>query len=143
MNDNALYITNGIAIPLDELRFRYARSSGPGGQHVQKTETKVELRFDLASSPSLTGEQRARALERLASRIDSEGVLHLTSQGGRSQLENRQEVVERFQALLAAALKPRKRRRPTQPSAGARRQRLDAKRQRSQLKRLRGRVPPE
>lgn len=143
MEENAVYITNGITIPLDELRFRYARSSGPGGQHVQKTETKVELLFDLANSPSLTNEQRARALERLAGRVDSEGVLHLTSQGARSQLENRQEVVSRFRALLAAALKPRKRRRPTQPSAAARRRRLEAKRQRSQLKRLRGRVLPE
>jgi ribosome-associated protein len=143
MDDNAVYITNGITIPLDELRFRYARSSGPGGQHVQKTETKVELLFDLANSPSLTGEQRDRALERLAGRLDSEGVLHLTSQGERSQLENREEVVRRFQALLAAALKPRKRRRPTQPSVQARRRRLEGKRRRSQLKRLRGRVPPE
>jgi ribosome-associated protein len=143
VNDNTLYITNGIAIPLDELRFRYARSSGPGGQHVQKTETKVELLFDLANSPSLTGEQRARALERLANRIDNEGVLHLTSQGGRSQMQNRQEVLERLQALLAAALKPRKRRRATQPSLEARRRRVESKRQRSQLKRLRGRVPPE
>jgi ribosome-associated protein len=124
------------------LSFRYARSSGPGGQHVQRTETKVELLFDLAHTPSLGDTQRERALSRLANRVDGDGLLHLTSQAGRSQHENREEVTKRFRRLLAAALKPRKKRKATRPSAAARQRRLDAKRRRSQTKKLRGPVSP-
>ena len=126
-----------MAISLDELSFRYARSSGPGGQHVQRTETKVELLFDLARSPSLSEEQRQLALSRLGGRIDSQGVLHLVSQTGRSQLDNREEVVERFCRLLAAALVPAKKRASTKPSTASRHRRLEAKRHRSEAKRLR------
>ena len=143
MSDELLQIDDQVSIPLGELRFRYARSGGPGGQHVQRTETKVELLFDVANSPSLNDEQRLRLIDRLGSRVDSEGVLHLTSQAGRSQLENRKDVVERFQHLLAAALRPRKKRRATRPSAQARQRRLDAKRRRGHIKRLRGRVSGE
>lgn len=137
MTDELLTINGHLAIPLSELRFRYARSGGPGGQHVQRTETKVELLFDVARSPSLSEEQRQILLARLASRIDSEGVLHLTSQAGRSQAENRAEVIGRFQRLVAAALQPRKLRRPTKPSAAARERRLAHKRRRSQIKHMR------
>lgn len=140
MSDDFLQINNQVVIPLSELNFRYARSSGPGGQHVQRTETKVELLFDLAGSPSLSEAQRQLALSRLGGRVDQLGVLHLTSQTGRSQLENRADVVERFLRLLAAALKPAKARRPTRPTAAARQERLEGKRRRSQSKRLRGRV---
>lgn len=143
MSDELLQIDDQVSIPLGELRFRYARSGGPGGQHVQRTETKVELLFDVANSPSLNEEQRLRLIDRLGSRVDSEGVLHLTSQAGRSQLDNRKDVVERFQHLLAAALRPRKKRRATRPSAQARQRRLDAKRRRGHIKRLRGRVSGE
>jgi ribosome-associated protein len=143
MFDELLQIDDQVSIPLGELRFRYARSGGPGGQHVQRTETKVELLFDVANSPSLDEAQRLRLIDRLGSRVDSEGVLHLTSQAGRSQLENRKDVVERFQHLLAAALRPRKKRRATRPSAQARQRRLDAKRRRGHIKRLRGRVSGE
>lgn len=140
MNEDLLPINDQVAIPLSELAFRYARSSGPGGQHVQRTETKVELLFDLASTPSLTEAQRALAMGRLGGRVDQAGVLHLTSQAGRSQFENRADVTERFRRLLAAALKPPKARRPTRPTLAARQQRLEGKRRRSQAKRLRGRV---
>jgi len=140
MPDDFLQINNQVVIPLSELSFRYARSSGPGGQHVQRTETKVEMLFDLAGSPSLSEAQRQLALSRLGGRVDQLGVLHLTSQTGRSQLENRADVVQRFRRLLAAALKPAKARRPTRPTAAARQQRLEGKRRRSQSKRLRGRV---
>ena len=104
---------------------------------MQRTETKVELLFDLAGSPSLTEDQRQLALSRLGGRVDSQGVLHLVSQTGRSQLDNREEVVERFRRLLAAALKPAKKRASTRPSAAARQRRLDAKRRRGQAKRSR------
>jgi ribosome-associated protein len=140
MPDEFLQINNQVAIPLSELSFRYARSSGPGGQHVQRTETKVELLFDLAGSPSLSEAQRALALSRLGGRLDQQGVLHLVSQAGRSQLDNRADVMERFRRLLAAALKPAKARRPTRPTAAARQQRLEGKRRHSRAKRLRGRV---
>ena len=137
MSEQFLSINDTVTIPLDELSFRYARSSGPGGQHVQRTETKVELLFDLARSPSLTEDQRRLALSRLGGRVDSQGVLHLVSQTGRSQLDNREEVVERFRRLLAAALVPEKKRASTKPSAAARHRRLEAKRRRGDAKRLR------
>lgn len=143
MNDERLFIDDQVAIPLSELSFRYARSSGPGGQHVQRTESKVELLFDLAGTPSLNEEQRRLAMSRLGGRIDQQGVLHLVSQAGRSQLENRADVIQRFQRLLAAALRPVKARRATRPSTAARRQRLEGKRRRSQAKQRRGRVTAE
>lgn len=137
MVDSVVRITDNVSITLDELRFRYARSGGPGGQHVQRTSTKVELLFDLAHTPSLSEDQRQLALSRLGGRLDDQGVLHLVSQGSRSQLENREEVIERFRRLLAAALKPVKQRSPTRPNAAARRRRLEAKRRRGEAKRLR------
>ena len=143
MSDDLLQINDQVVIPLSELAFRYARSSGPGGQHVQRTETKVELLFDLAGSPSLSEAQRALAISRLGGRIDQAGVLHLTSQAGRSQLENRADVIERFRRLLAAALKPSRVRRPTRPTAAARQRRREEKRRHSQAKQQRRRPRPE
>ncbi len=143
MSDDLIAINDHVAIPLVELSFRFARSSGPGGQHVQRTETKVELLFDLVGSASLSDAQRRLAMSRLGSRLDQHGVLHLVSQAGRSQLENRADVIDRFQRLLAAALRPPKPRRPTRPSAAARQQRMEGKRRRGQAKRLRGRVGPD
>ena len=140
MDDNTLEINSRVSIPRTELDFRFSRSSGPGGQHVQKSSTRVELRFDVANSPSLTDSQRARVLERLASHVDSAGVLHLTSQSERSQLRNREEVVARFLPLLREALKRRERRKPTKPSAKAKERRLKEKRHHSEIKKTRGRV---
>ena len=135
-----LRINEQVSIPQHELSFRFSRSSGPGGQHVQKSSTRVELLFDIANSPSLTEEQRERILKRLTGYVDSAGVLHLAAQSERSQWRNRQEVVERFQALLRDALKRRKRRKATQPTAASREQRLREKRRRSEVKRSRGKV---
>ncbi len=143
MDNDYLYVNDQLSIPLVELGFRFSRSSGPGGQHVQKTSTRVELLFDVNNSPSLTEYQRARIQERLASHIDSIGVLHLVAQSERSQLRNREEVVARFQALVRAALKRRKIRRPTQPTVGSIERRLRAKRKRSQVKGMRHSVPDE
>lgn len=140
MEENGLQINDITNIPPSELRFRFSRSSGPGGQHIQKTSTRVELLFDVANSPSLTDSQRARVLDRLSGYIDSAGVLHLFSQSARSQLRNREEVVERFQVLMRHALRRRKRRKPTRPSTASRERRLRKKRERSQLKRMRGTV---
>jgi ribosome-associated protein len=129
-----LRINDDLAIREDELRFRFSRSSGPGGQHVNRSETRVELLFDVANSPSLDEAQRALLHGRLANQIDSEGVLHVVSSSTRSQLENRADATARFQAMLAAALKPRKRRRPTRPTAASRERRLTDKRVRASVK---------
>jgi ribosome-associated protein len=143
VDDEIILIDDRVQIPLSELDFRFSRSSGPGGQHVQKSSTRVELLFDVARSPSLDEEQRARVLSRLSGYVDSNGVLHLASQSERSQLRNRQEVVARFQQLMGRALARRKRRRPTAPTAASREQRLERKKHRSQVKRQRGRVEDE
>jgi len=136
-------IADGLAIPTAELRFRFSRSSGPGGQHVNRSETRVELLFDVARSPSLAEEQRARITHRLAGYIDGAGMMHVVSSSTRSQLENRADATARFQALLAAALRPHKRRRPTRPGAAARERRLAEKRERSGAKAMRRKVERE
>lgn len=143
MDDDLLIINNQVSIPPAELSFRFSRSSGPGGQHAQKSSTRVELLFDVANSPSLSEPQRARVLERLAGYIDSAGMLHLVSQSERSQLRNREEVVARFQALMRRALKRRKRRKPTRPTAASKERRLREKQRRSEIKRRRGNVQEE
>jgi ribosome-associated protein len=134
---DSISITPDVAIPLVELTFRFVRSSGPGGQHVNTSATRVELTFDIAHSPSLNDAQRQRIQVALKNLIDNEGVLHLESQSTRSQLRNRQDVTARFQSLLRAALKPRKKRRSTQPTAASRKRRLEKKKRRSATKRAR------
>lgn len=133
-------IDGQLAIPESELAFRFSRSSGPGGQHVQRSDTRVELLFDVANSPSLSEEQRARIMARLGGQIDGQGVLRVVSAMTRSQLENRELAVRRFQDLLASALRQRRRRVATRPSKAAREARLAEKRLRSQQKQVRGRV---
>jgi ribosome-associated protein len=143
MNESAMHITDTVSIPMSELHFRFARSSGPGGQHVNRSATQVELLFDVANSPSLNEAQRRRVLRKLKSRIDKEGVLHLVSQETRSQLRNREEVVQRFQELMRGALHVPKRRLPTRPTRAARERRLEEKRRRSETKRDRRPVSPD
>lgn len=140
MDESAVHINEQVSIPQAELSFRFSRSSGPGGQHVQKSSTRVELLFDVANSPSLTESQRARVLTRLAGYVDSAGVLHLASQSERSQLRNREEVVTRFRSLMRQALRRRKRRKPTKPTAESKEQRLREKRRQSEIKKARGKV---
>ena len=137
VEDDILQINDQVSIPRSELGFRFSRSSGPGGQHVQKSSTRVELLFDVAQSPSLSDEQRARVLKRLASYTDSEGMLHLVAQSERSQHRNREEVIERFTDLMRKALRPRKRRKRTKPTAASKERRLRKKKRRSELKKLR------
>lgn len=134
-----IIINRDLEIPLDELAFRFSRSGGPGGQHANRSETRVELIFDLAGSPSLTEAQRELLLDRLSRMVDREGLLHLASRRSRSQHQNRQAVIARFQALLQRALRQRKRRRPTRPSRAARDRRLEEKRQLAAKKRARRR----
>ncbi|HLF25719.1 MAG TPA: alternative ribosome rescue aminoacyl-tRNA hydrolase ArfB [Anaerolineae bacterium] len=132
-----LFITPNIIIPLAELTFRFVRSRGPGGQHVNKAATQVELTFDVVGSPSLNDTQKRRIRSALKNLIDKNGVLHLESQSTRSQLRNRHDVSARFQSLLRTALRPRKKRLSTQPTAAARERRLEKKKRRGALKRVR------
>jgi ribosome-associated protein len=136
-DSNVLRINGRVSIPVAELTFRASRSGGPGGQHVNTSSTRIELWWDLAESPSLSAAERSRAWNRLGTRLLADGRLRLVSSGSRSQLQNREEVVARFRAILAAALrepKPRKRTRPTQAS---RERRLAEKKEKSRTKRER------
>ena len=137
---SSLRITETVSVPRAELDFRASRSGGPGGQHVNTSSTRVELVWDVANSPSLTEQQRARVLEKLSNRINAEGQLLLADSGSRSQHQNREAVVERFVQIVAEALHVPKRRKRTRPPKAAKERRLKAKKQRSEVKRLRGPV---
>jgi ribosome-associated protein len=136
-------IDDNLAIPDEEVSFATSRSGGPGGQNVNKLETRVTLRFDLAGSGALSEEQKARLRERLATRITREGVLQVSSQRHRSQGANREAAVERFTELLQENLREETPRRKTRPSRAAKARRLDAKRRQSQRKRERGTPPTD
>ncbi len=142
VNDD-LRITRRLLIPSSELVERFSRSSGPGGQSVNTTDSRVELSFDVAASPSLSEQLRDRALERLAPRLSDGGVLSVAASRERSQLANRKAARERLADLLGEAVAPPSpQRRPTKPSRSARRRRLDTKRRRSQVKQQRRRGDP-
>ena len=143
MQNDTVRVNRDVAIPLDELELRASRSSGPGGQGVNTTDSRVELRFDVAGSAALRPEDKTRILHKLASRIDSRGVLRVVAQAQRSQLANRRDALERFAALLAEALRGERARRPTRPSAGAEARRLAAKARRAELKRSRRPPSPD
>lgn len=132
-------ISPRLRIPGAELGISFARSGGPGGQHVNTTSTKVELRFDVDGSPTLSDAQRDAITRELGHRMTAEGVLVLISSEHRSQTRNREAVLARFRGLLAEALLPRRPRRPTRPSRASQRRRRAAKEQRSQVKELRRR----
>lgn len=114
-----------------EVRFRFSRSSGPGGQHAQKSSTRVEALFDVEASAGLTDGERARVLDRLGP------IVRAIAQDERSQLRNRELATRRIVEQVAEAARRRRRRRPTQPTAGSRERRLEQKRRQSELKRLR------
>ena len=137
-----LRIRGSVVIPVRELRWRFSRSSGPGGQSVNTADSRVELSYDVAHSSALGPRRRARALERLSDRL-VDGVLTVTAAEHRSQLRNREAAEQRLAAILDAALAPPPPpRRPTKPSRAARARRVEQKRRRSQTKRLR-RPPPD
>ena len=144
MNDRQwCTITPTIRVPLSEISFSFSRSSGRGGQHVNKVNTKVTLRFDIAGSTALTEEQKQLVRQRLAGRINRQGVLLLHADRHRSQGANRDEVLERFATLLRQALHRNRARRRTRPGRGAEERRLRAKRRRSRLKAMRRRTDYE
>ncbi len=127
-------INDEIEIPDDEIGFKTSRSSGPGGQNVNKVESRVTLLFDLDGSPSLSASQKSRLRRRLATRINKQGVLRVVSQRHRTQGANRQAATQRFVELVRGALRRRRRRVATRPSTRARARRLEGKRRRSRLK---------
>jgi ribosome-associated protein len=132
-----LRVTRSIVVPARELRWRFSRSSGPGGQSVNTADSRVELSLDLTTTTALGPIQRARALERLAGRL-VDGVLTIAASEERSQLRNREAALERLaDALAAAVAPPPPKRRATRPSRAAVERRLDAKRRRARTKRLR------
>jgi ribosome-associated protein len=137
--DSGLVVRAGVVIPETELEWRFSRSGGPGGQSVNTTDSRVELSFDVASTTAFTDVLRARALERLQSRLVN-GVLTVAASEHKSQWRNREAARTRLAALLKDAIaSPPRQRRPTKPSRGSVRRRLDEKKRRGQTKRLRGR----
>jgi len=130
-------ISPSLKIPIAELQFRTSRSGGPGGQNVNKLETRVELLFDVARSPSLSEHLRQRLLNYLAHQLDSSGVLRIVAQDSRSQWKNKQLAIEKFTAILKSAMIVRKKRISTKPTKTARESRLRSKKVRSETKRLR------
>ncbi|MHC4552993.1 MAG: alternative ribosome rescue aminoacyl-tRNA hydrolase ArfB [Planctomycetota bacterium] len=133
-----LTINRKLSIPESDLTFTFSRSSGPGGQNVNKLNTRVTVSLNIDKCEAFTDGQRARVRHVLKSRIDKEGNLNLSCQEYRSQHANRNAVLERLAELIAKALKPVKKRRPTKPTKGSIERRLQSKQKRSQLKKLRG-----
>ncbi|MDO7844422.1 alternative ribosome rescue aminoacyl-tRNA hydrolase ArfB [Sphingomonas immobilis] len=136
----AIPITRSIAIDSEELSETFARASGPGGQHVNTTDSAVMLRFDVANSPSLPDAVKSRLAVLAGSRLTRDGVLILRSEGARSQLLNRQEVRERLIALIKEATIVPKKRRPTKPTKASQARRVEGKVKRAGVKAGRGRV---
>jgi ribosome-associated protein len=135
----SIQLRRGVSVPEAELEVRVSRSSGPGGQGVNTTDSKVELRWAVDETRALTDAQRARVRSRLANRITDDGVLILRSSEHRSQHRNREAVIARFRALVGEALEPPKSRKPTRRTKGSKERRLRAKKHRGELKRLRKR----
>jgi ribosome-associated protein len=131
MDGESIRVTRSVVLPLAEVQLRFSRSSGPGGQHAQKSETRVEAVFDVQASNALTDTQKRRVVARAGP------VLRAVAQDERSQLRNRELAVERLVEQLRKALKVERRRVPTKPTEASRRRRLEEKQRRSRTKKLR------
>ncbi|MDN5855800.1 MAG: aminoacyl-tRNA hydrolase [Actinomycetia bacterium] len=136
--DRDLEIDDRLVVPAGELSWRFSRSSGPGGQHVNTTDTRVELSWNIAASAVLDDGRRDLLLERLGPRTVG-GVLTVTASEFRSQLRNREAARDKLAAAVRRGLRPRRTRRPTKPTRGSQRRRLDDKRKRGETKQLRRR----
>jgi ribosome-associated protein len=132
-----LVVTPTCRIPLAELQWRFSRSGGPGGQHANTADTRAEVVFDVANSPSLRDHQRARLLARLGPEV------RVVAADERSQARNRALALDRLRDRLAAALHVEKARRPTRPTRASQQRRVDSKKRRGETKRLRRRLEPE
>ena len=131
-------INRSISIDEDEVRFGFVRASGPGGQKVNKVSTAVRLRFDVAASPSLPGAVKRRLRRLAGARMTARGVLVIRAGRHRTQKANRADAMDRLAELIRQAARPPARRIPTRPTPASRDRRLDAKKRRGRLKRLRG-----
>jgi ribosome-associated protein len=138
-DDDWIEVTPALRIPRSELVLRASRSGGPGGQHVNTSSTRIELTWDVAGSLALADATRAWLLRRLATRLDTTGQLRLVAQEERSQLRNREAVLQRFRELVARAMIVPKTRKPTKPSKAAKRARRDDKTRRAAIKKERKR----
>jgi ribosome-associated protein len=136
-----LTISHTLSLPEPELVERFLRADGPGGQHVNRTESAVELRFDVAGSPSLPEEIRTRLLERRDRRLTAEGVLVIQGRRFRDQGRNRDDVRERLAEIIRGVLVPPKKRLATRPTRASKERRLVGKQQRGQIKQSRSRKP--
>jgi ribosome-associated protein len=135
-----LSVTDTLSIPESELEERFVRSSGPGGQNVNKVATAVELRFDAAHSPVLSDDVRARLRKIAGTRMTDDGVLVVDARRHRTQAQNREDARERLAALVRQALVPPRRRRKTKPTRASVEKRITAKKLRAETKRSRGRI---
>lgn len=135
--EGVLEVSERVAIPRSELEFRATRAGGAGGQHVNTSSTRIELRWNVARSTALDDEGRARVAARLKTRIDGEGWLRVVSSARRSQQQNREAAEARLAELVHGALVVQKRRRPTKPTRASKEERIHDKRKRSETKRLR------
>ena len=134
-----LFVTTTISLHENELEFSFVRSSGPGGQNVNKVATAVQLRFDVARSPSLPDDVRARLIARAGSKLTRDGVLMITARRFRTQERNRADAIDRLVEMIRSAATPPRRRRKTKPTRASKQVRVEEKRRRSATKRLRGR----
>ena len=129
-----LTITPTLTIPDDDLRFKFSRSGGPGGQNVNKVSSKAMLHFSVRNSPSLPPGVRARFVEKFGSRLTKDGDVVITSQESRDQPKNIESCLEKLRLMILEVLHPPKKRRATKPSKGSQRRRVEAKKRRSQVK---------
>jgi len=143
MSAGPLRVQPGLLIPETELNESYSRAGGPGGQHVNKVATRATLRWDIAASGALRSSQRDRLLEKLRSRLTTEGVLVVHASSSRSQSANRQEARERLAELIRAALVVQRKRRATRPTRASRERRLSDKKRKGDRKRGRQRYREE
>ena len=139
-HDAWLKIGTRLRISRSEISYRATRAGGPGGQHVNTSSTRVELWWNLEQSPALSEAQRSLARTRFATRLDAEGWLRLVESGSRSQVRNRETVTQRFVTLLNQALRPPKLRKPTRVPTAQKLRRLEAKKNRAVVKKLRGKI---
>ena len=133
-------VTERISLAENELSFSFIRSSGPGGQNVNKVATSVQLRFDVTGSPSLPGRVKTRLAKLAGRRLTGEGILVIEARRFRTRERNRADAVERLAALIRKAAKTEKKRRPTRPTKAAKNARMEGKKKRGQIKDLRRKV---
>jgi ribosome-associated protein len=139
MSDGDIVVGPELTIPEGELTYRATRAGGPGGQHVNTSSTRIELLWDLTNSRAVNDEIRARLLEKLAARLDSEGMVRVVASDRRSQAQNREAAAQRLAGIVRQALVVKRKRRATKPTRASREQRLSEKHRRSDRKRDRRR----